>query len=178
MCFVVYPQTDRRSLIMGWGGAWPPLFALLCLLGCVSACAVLPFLRVVTMLVGLGVRRVDTEGNKNMHLRSALRVARAVAQRTCPNVLFPMFLFYNGAYVRGLCHCSAFLMALFSLWPLWGSISTPFWNICAPLGDHLVYLGRPWAALWPILAPPILKKLSVLELNPYSLLEAFPLSFR
>ena len=39
---------------MGCGGAWPPPFALLCLLDCVSACAVLPFLHVVTVLVGLG----------------------------------------------------------------------------------------------------------------------------
>ena len=46
--------SNRHSLFIGCGGAWPTLFALLCLLGCVSACAVLPFLRVVTMLVGLG----------------------------------------------------------------------------------------------------------------------------
>ena len=36
-----------------WRGV-VPFFALLCLLGCASACAVLPFLRVVTVLVGLG----------------------------------------------------------------------------------------------------------------------------
>ena len=46
--------TNRHSLIMGCGGAWALLFALLCLLGCVSACAVLHFLHVVTVLAGLG----------------------------------------------------------------------------------------------------------------------------
>ena len=46
--------SNGHSLIIGWGGAWSPLFVLLCLLGCASACAVLPFLHVVTLLAGLG----------------------------------------------------------------------------------------------------------------------------
>ena len=45
-CFAIVTSSiprDRQSLISGCGGAWPPPFALLCLLGCASACAVLPF---------------------------------------------------------------------------------------------------------------------------------------
>ena len=58
--------------------------------------------------------------------RAPLRVARAVAQRTWPNFLFCVFLCYTCAYDRGLCHCSAFFVIVFSFYLLLGSISICF----------------------------------------------------